>query len=68
MNQVQDEHRFFYVDETGDPGFYGKVSGLLSGMRAVRARLAWAFCGLRIRMYFARDCLRFEPRWPPTGI
>ena len=31
MKQVQDEHRFFYVDETGDPGFYGKGKRLIVG-------------------------------------
>jgi hypothetical protein len=31
MKQAQDEHRFFYVDETGDPGFYGKGKKLIVG-------------------------------------
>lgn len=31
MKQVQDEHRFFYVDETGDPSFYGKGKKLIVG-------------------------------------
>jgi hypothetical protein len=31
MKQAQDEHRFFYVDETGDPSFYGKGKKLIVG-------------------------------------
>ena len=31
MKQAQDEHRFFYVDETGDPNFYGKGRKLIVG-------------------------------------
>ncbi len=29
MKQLQDEHRFFYVDETEDPSFYGKGKKLI---------------------------------------
>ena len=31
MKQAQNEHRFFYVDETGDPSFYGKGRKLIVG-------------------------------------
>jgi len=29
MKQAEEEHRFFYVDETGDPSFYGKGKKLI---------------------------------------
>lgn len=31
MKQILDEHRFFYVDETGDPNFYTKGKKLIVG-------------------------------------
>ena len=31
MKQPLDEHRYFYVDETGDPGFYAKGKKLIVG-------------------------------------
>ena len=31
MKQAQDEHWFFYVDETGDASFYGKGKKLIVG-------------------------------------
>jgi hypothetical protein len=31
MKQIFDEHRFFYVDETGDPNFYAKGKKLIVG-------------------------------------
>lgn len=31
MKQAQEEHRFFYVDETGDPSFYAKGRKLIVG-------------------------------------
>jgi hypothetical protein len=31
MKQTSDEHRFFYVDETGDPNFYAKGKKLIVG-------------------------------------
>ncbi len=31
IRQPQDEHRFFYVDETGDPSFYAKGKKLIVG-------------------------------------
>jgi hypothetical protein len=31
MKQPQTQHRYFYVDETGDPGFYGKGKKLIVG-------------------------------------
>ena len=31
MKQPRDEHRFFYVDETGDPSFYAKGKKLIVG-------------------------------------
>lgn len=31
MKQPRTQHRYFYVDETGDPGFYGKGKKLIVG-------------------------------------
>ena len=31
MKQPLDEHRYFYVDETGDPSFYAKGKKLIVG-------------------------------------
>ena len=31
MKETRDEHRFFYVDETGDPNFYAKGKKLIVG-------------------------------------
>ncbi len=31
MKTTADEHRYFYVDETGDPNFYGKGKKLIVG-------------------------------------
>jgi hypothetical protein len=43
MKQAQDEHRFFYVDETGDPSFYGKGRKLIVGNEGCSRTFAVGF-------------------------
>ncbi len=62
MKQVQDEHRFFYVDETGDPSFYGKGKKLIVGNEGCSRTFGVGFLrtaspeAIRVRL----AALRFE--------
>jgi hypothetical protein len=63
MKQAQDEHRFFYVDETGDASFYGKDKKTDCWERRVFPDLRRRFSGsgslvcreYRVRYFYGAD-------------